>query len=778
MSRSDIKIADAPRNDRPADKFRCGQLCHGGGMGNCPRGPRPNGTCGSGTDPCEPIKTFRAFRRFAIVMLTCLALMGAGIWGVIDTNGFLKPGDLSHSHAVIFAGQSGANQCVACHPNAALSAGEWFGSEDVFHNRFAQTDSCVTCHHVKMPPDVARSPHNSSTERLTEIRSAWAEALSSNSSSDTIWNSDDHQVATVSLNNKTSHAFDSIECASCHREHGGVNAIMTAMSNAQCQSCHSRTFESFRDGHPDWRQWPHAGAKVIAFDHATHQRLHFPKASPKSSFGIGPDAADAADAAARASDLISRSSIAMGRAFDCRACHPGSAVNDGASIGLARIGGSNDSEPLRTVSYEIACADCHAAGLREQATQRLDLFALPTMPSSTTAELGQWPAAATGFFDGEIGPLTRWLVSEESATAQAIARLPGRASITQVDPSQGHQVQAAVVAAESIRRAMDQFATRGSNVLAERQNRRAADAMRQVLRTVPPQLIADARRQWFDSNTSVSAILPLQYQKSLPISARPFFDDSDRLAQSPARPSNAAADLLDEDTLLDDFAGVNSDDIFAADPLDADPLDADPLDADPLDADPLDADPLDAPAVNVASSARSEQRFDPSALLPDGGWYRDDLRLAISYRGSGHADPVLKAAVEMAASLPADDPVRSGLLASAAVASCVECHVGATNHSGPVWKMLVGRQPPKALNKFSHRPHFNLRQLSDCSHCHKTHSDTASLEEIVKLKSMPDYDPAANHGFISLGKSACISCHTQGAAGDNCTQCHHYHSQK
>lgn len=761
MSRSDIKIAEAPRNDRPADKFRCGRLCHGDAMGSCSRGPRPNGACGSDTDPCKPVRTFRAFRRRMIMILVVLAILSAGVWMSIDTSGFLKPGDLSHAHAVIFAGQGGINQCTACHPSAALSAVAWFGKEDVFHNRLSQTDSCVTCHHVKMPADVARSPHNLSTERLSEIRKAWAELALSGNAGDTIWNSDDYPAVSVALNGKTEHSFDSIECASCHREHGGVNAIMTAMSNAQCQSCHSRTFESFRDGHPDWRQWPHTGAKVIAFDHATHQKLHFPKASPKSSIGTEHDPVDSA---VSASDLISHSSVAMGRAFDCRTCHPGTAVNEGAAVGLASIDGRRDSEPLRTVSFETACADCHSAGLRELAIQRLDLFALPTMPSSTTAQLGQWPAAATGFFDGEVGPLVRWLVSEEAAAAQAIARLPGEASITQIDPSQGQQVQAAVVAARAIRRAMDQFGTRGSNLLAGRQNRRAAEAMRQVLRTVPPQLIADAQRQWFDSDAAVSAILPLEYQSSLPVSARPFFGDSQRLAQSPTRPAIANDDLLgDDDPLSDDLVlerppGVDDDDI--------------------LSGDPLSGDPLSPPETKNALTSRSAQRFDPSAALPDGGWYRDDLRLAISYRGSGHADPVLKAVVEMAASLPADDPVRRGLLGVTAVSSCMQCHVGVLHPSGPIWKTPVGRQAPKALTKFSHRPHFNLPQLSDCSHCHLTHSDSATVEEMVRLKSIPGYDPAASHGFISLGKSACISCHTQGAAGDNCTQCHHYHSHK
>lgn len=432
MNRNEIKIAGAPRNDRPADRYRCGQLCHGGGIGNCPRGPGPNGTCGSNTDPCEPTKTFRAVRRRAILIFTCLAFLGGGTWLGIDSNGFLKPGDLSHSHAVIFAGQAGNNHCTACHPKAGLPVSQWFGSTADAHGRLTQTDNCVACHHVKMPADVARSPHNLSTERLTEIRNAWASATSSGNTKSAIWNHDGHPDTVVSLTGKSSPALDAIECASCHREHGGANAIMTAMSNAQCQSCHSRTFESFRDGHPDWQQWPHVGAKVIAFDHATHQRLHYPKAAPKSSPG---NAADSPDTANSASDIIKSMSPAMGRSFDCRTCHPGTTANDDGQVGLAAFLGNNDSEPLRMIGYEIACADCHSASLREQATERLDLFAVPTMTNTAVADLGPWPAGATGFFDGEIGPLARWLVSEEPSTAKALAELPGAASITQVDPT-------------------------------------------------------------------------------------------------------------------------------------------------------------------------------------------------------------------------------------------------------------------------------------------------------------------------------------------------------
>ncbi len=34
MSRSEVKVAEAPRNDLPSDKFRCGQLWQGGGLGS------------------------------------------------------------------------------------------------------------------------------------------------------------------------------------------------------------------------------------------------------------------------------------------------------------------------------------------------------------------------------------------------------------------------------------------------------------------------------------------------------------------------------------------------------------------------------------------------------------------------------------------------------------------------------------------------------------------------------------------------------------------------
>lgn len=699
-------------------------------MASCPRGPRPNGFCGADSELCVPIRTFRGRRRAMVLSLAFLGLALFVACLAADPKEFLKPGELSHSHAVIFSSQSGVNQCAACHPNTKFSFTKWFANDSVFHNRLAQTDSCVVCHHVKMPEDVARLPHNLPRERLLEIRDAWRH-----------WKVDGPDAAggdsalerSTTLTASTDNSIESIQCASCHREHGGVHAIMTTMSNAQCQSCHSRTFESFRDGHPDWQSWPHVGAKVIVFDHTSHQRLHFPKSKPNS---ISDRGTDSPQSATSASDHASTPGEVLGRVFDCRQCHPGSAVTENDSIGLASLNSYDDSEPLRTVSFETGCADCHSDGIRVQANERIDLFALPTITDDAAARLIDWPEAATGFFDGQISGLTRWLIQKNSRTADAIKQLPSGGSITQVDSRRSEQVSAAVIAAEAIRDAMDQFATQGSNVVSKVGDHRGDAAMREILRTVPPQLVADATLRWFGSDRPV-AMTNGQSTNGLPVLARPIFNDDDDLLGTAVN----GDPLLDDPLLRHESQGTQNSGV-------------------------------------AKTGLGGMSPFDPSVGLPDGGWFRDDLRLAISYRGKGHADPVLKAAVELAASLPEHEPVRVALLAEAAVASCVHCHVGAMHPTGARWKNSAARPQSKALTKFTHKPHFHLPQLTDCTHCHATHADDEIIAERMRRKTTKDYDAADEHGFESIGKSACISCHTKGAAGDHCTQCHRYHSTK
>ncbi len=757
MSRDDLPITPPPNNDRPSDRYRCGRLCGGSGVGACPRGPSPKGVCGAPEQACRPELTFRGYRRRIVLSSILVGITALAAWSYWDARSLYKPGPLSGAHAAVFAQGSHAqgpfaepglteSQCAACHPNANSRWAQWFNWPSFYHNRLSQTDSCVECHHNRTPAAVARSPHNLPAERLAAIREAWSEVDSGDSA-------EIHHVShPIALDHR-------IECATCHQEHGGIDANLTLVTNHQCQSCHSRTFTSFTHGHPDWQQWPHGAPAAIAFDHASHQHKHFTKTP--------------------------------GQAFDCQSCHPGNGnpLSDGLRLAshamtghkLVDSPGGFAGEPVRTASYEAACASCHDEALRQQAAQRLDLIALPTLTREPAQRIVPWPEPLIGFFDGDVSPLARWLIADDPKVDLALRHLPGDASFSLIDPSAKQQVVASAWVARALRRKLDQLATQGNAAIRpegnesepSERNQRADDAMRRILRHVPPQLLWDARLRWFDAPPgewdSAGWIRPESGHDASPdraivhaggrdprLLARAAGWDGGRFHAGAIRQVAANDDLLGGDDLLG-----SDDDLLGSDDL----LDTDPLTA-PAGAGLLRDDGQaigSGTTLEIPTSPVPSDRFDPAKMLPDGGWYRDDLRMAISYRGAGHADPVLQAVVELAGSLPESDPVRSGLLRSAAVASCVECHVGALSASGPQWTAQQPLIPSPKRAKFSHRPHLTIPQLSDCAHCHRT----ASTAEQATVSS----------GFQSLGKAACVSCHTASAAGDRCTQCHFYHPQ-
>ena len=229
----------------------------------------------------------------------------------------------------------------------------------------------------------------------------------------------------------------------------------------------------------------------------------------------------------------------------------------------------------------------------------------------------------------------------------------------------------------------------------------------------------------------------------------------------PIRPPKLRFAIADDDLLGDDAGLLSGGDDLSGESL----LESDPLS---LADDPLS---LSEPPQR---DRKSKQRFHPDSMLPFGGWYRDDLRMAISYRAGGHADPVLQAIVEIATTLPNGDQTRRQLLQSHAVAACVACHPAA--ESGVVnWRSepLIGRS--SAFTKFAHKPHLNVSQLGDCAHCHRIAS-SPMRENKVNLASLRGH----GHGseFEPLTRASCAACHQPHAAGDSCVTCHRYHIKK
>jgi hypothetical protein len=163
-------------------------------------------------------------------------------------------------------------------------------------------------------------------------------------------------------------------------------------------------------------------------------------------------------------------------------------------------------------------------------------------------------------------------------------------------------------------------------------------------------------------------------------------------------------------------------------------------------------------------------------MLPSGGWYRDNLRLAIRYRGSGHADPVIRSTVDIVSQLSPADPVRQQLLATPAVAACVACHPAAVNSTGN-WRSpdTVGR--PTDFTKFAHAPHLNVARLADCRHCHEINRSRSDAVTATGFAGPASHQalPSESGEFLPLSRESCADCHTPHAAGDACVKCHRYH---
>ena len=328
------------------------------------------------------------------------------------------------------------------------------------------------------------------------------------------------------------------------------------------------------------------------------------------------------------------------------------------------------------------------------------------------------------------------------------------------------------------------------------------DTLTEMIRALPPQLMQQTYLRWFQALGDPVLRRAAAKDAMLRRSVR-LVDFQDITTAPPSlllamQPNDdLLIDVEDESNLLDDTDSLldeddsdllatesTEDDLLINEPADEalltdDPLAEDPLAEDPLAGDPLAEDPLshapsasDAKDVSTSESAIDE-RFDPQKMLPAGGWYRDDLRMAIAYRGTGHSDPVLKSTVEMLAQLPPSDSVRKRLLATRAISACVSCHPSAARKSGS-WTgpPLVGNRAN--FTKFAHGPHLHIAQLADCAHCHTVASSHRNAIGAITLVG-DSTGKKVDSEFLPLTRDACAACHTAKAAGDNCTKCHRYH---
>ena len=248
-----------------------------------------------------------------------------------------------------------------------------------------------------------------------------------------------------------------IACAACHREHRGTMQDLTAMSNTACQACHRRRFTSFAAHHPNFGAWPYAPPTRITFSHASHAGKHFP---------------------------------AEKREFSCAMCH---AVDAAGAFEL-------------TAGYEASCAQCHEKGLLASISDGVPLVAVPTLDVDLLAEAGRevgpWPAAASGDFEGTIPAAMQLLLAADSQAASALERLGPGFDLFDLDIDDPEQLAAAAEIAAATKRLVADLAESGQAAIGDRLSVAlgrpiAAAELVKLASGLSPDTTGGFRDQWF-----------------------------------------------------------------------------------------------------------------------------------------------------------------------------------------------------------------------------------------------------------------------------------------
>lgn len=170
------------------------------------------------------------------------------------------------------------------------------------------------------------------------------------------------------------------------------------------------------------------------------------------------------------------------------------------------------------------------------------------------------------------------------------------------------------------------------------------------------------------------------------------------------------------------------------------------------------------------------------------GWSaRDNAegRPALVYVPAGHADPVLKDWIELAATGARDaDKARGQIAAEAleqlidkdAAGACGKCH-GAALRAAPAgraelaWKRAGGEAA--ARSRYSHAPHLEL--LDPDAGCRSCHEPKAESGYARYFNAKPGKPQPYQSNFAGIRKEACVECHQGGQVNSACQVCHAYH---
>ncbi|MEM7559892.1 MAG: hypothetical protein AAF394_12295, partial [Planctomycetota bacterium] len=403
------------------------------------------------SQPCQPTKSAWYSRR---TLALNLALLCTGILLICmvssQREALYVPGGLSQSHAQILGNTLVADRCSLCHPNSHDS-----------RSGISQDALCMNCHSAHLPDAHRRSAHDLNIDELKQIlvRVPTQFVPPTSEKAQQLWKQES-------------------SCAQCHREHHGKQHDLQAITNQRCQACHQQQFDSFEHGHPEFKDYPNAGSRSIAFDHRSHAEKYFTQKN---------------------------------QSFDCRQCHL-----DNAKTGVV-------GSVFRSVGFEKACGSCHSSPIQSELTNGWAFLQVPCLPESDltmSREFSEWPKGAVFDYDGKVSFAMRLLLSTDSEMSAVLPKLPKSGDLSRV--SQSDRPVVARKIAQSFRRLVNEIAAGGQVAWRKRLETavefslgRKPNAHEQVLIQkltigLPPDLFRHMEKQWFQTANRIAEADSLQ----------------------------------------------------------------------------------------------------------------------------------------------------------------------------------------------------------------------------------------------------------------------------
>ncbi|MGI9380835.1 MAG: hypothetical protein ACR2OW_14420, partial [Methyloligellaceae bacterium] len=603
------------------------------------------------------------------------SLIAAGtvlIWmGKSPDQQWLMPGPLTSSHSAI-------SDCTACHTSQTNSRFTWMHTMFARPDPVADSKGCIVCHKLQ---NHNFTPHNVSQSSLQKKTRTFESRKTTNDES--------AEVKLSKLLFETKGKFeDGIYCATCHREHKGMDFKSTRLSDQQCQGCHVKVFDSYKSDHPEFINYPFKRRTRISFDHAAHINKHFPETRKKKEIN------------------------SSGVPEQCTYCH------------------TSDTDPkIMTIKpFSETCSTCHLDGIlgkgRLTGAQGIGLFTVPGIDLETLKEkgieIGSWPEDS----EAELSPLMKFLLSLDTSnigTLKSIEPLD-LLDLTDASPDQLASIQKLVWAVKSL---LNDLINKQQSWVVEQLAKvntsgdRRSNDLKLLLASLPRDVLIGAQNSWLPNLNAELDARPKSETKPVVATSNLEAKEWDS-AITKATPEETEAQKPDEDN--SNVSAANSGNkswrIDAFGNLlkggEAKAVSDEDTNEDNEESEDSDSDTAaEQEEVSLAKTELAIEWTDSEFWSELGGWDRKDD--TIHYKPNKHEDSFYRAWLDYSKigkrtkSNPYIKEIFELLSDKDAQGQCTKCHTidaKAAQKYKINWKPKNLSGPGRSLTKFLHEPHL------------------------------------------------------------------------